>query len=226
MALTPCPDRRTNALVTVESGFTYEYSQPDEYHFCQDSVIAPWVIAQDLPSDLSADLKVLDVCAGCGVFGFELAFHRTDIAHIDFLEVQSVFQPHFARNAETVRAARGSGEFRFIQDNYRELAAPVFAAKYDLVIANPPYFHSSEGSLTAEPVKTRARFFMDASFQDLVSGVVNSLKPSGFAYLLVKSGDKHDRDHLMTIKSIAWNREVRVIADVRGTNLVRIGQIS
>jgi tRNA1Val (adenine37-N6)-methyltransferase len=206
--------------------FTYEYSQPSEYHFCQDSVLAPKLIAEDLPAQLAADFKVLDVCAGCGVFGFELQFHRPEIAQIDFLEIQSVFREHFDRNAEIVRDCRSKNDnrnpasFRFLDGCYTSLKNT--AEKYDLVIGNPPYFQIEDGSPTADPVKTRARFFQDASFDDLINGVLNTLKPNGHAYLLVKSGEKHARDPMTTIRSLAWNRDVTIVGDVRGTNLIRI----
>jgi tRNA1(Val) A37 N6-methylase TrmN6 len=90
-----------------EIPFTYEYSQPEEYHFSIDSIEMPWEVVTSLKARLAegelaaADLKewkVLDLCAGCGVLGFELNFHLPDLCHIDFVEVQEIYQNHFEHN--------------------------------------------------------------------------------------------------------------------------------
>src|ERR1700743_1312527 len=87
--------------------FTYEYSQPEEYHFSIDSIEMPWEIAQALKGRLHEgeltpeqikSWRALDLCAGTGVLGFELNFHLPEIRHIDFVEVQEIYQTHFEHN--------------------------------------------------------------------------------------------------------------------------------
>nr|WP_232004068.1 hypothetical protein [Legionella jordanis] len=48
-------------------------------------------------TDLSS-LKVLDLCAGCGVIGFELSWHLQGIRQIDFIEVQDIYTEYFFQN--------------------------------------------------------------------------------------------------------------------------------
>jgi tRNA1Val (adenine37-N6)-methyltransferase len=210
--------------------FTYQYSQPEDYHFCQDSVIAPQLIAEDLAKSRKPPERLLDVCAGCGVFALELQYHLPEISRIHFLEIQSVFEPHLHKNVELVNARRKENNQKQIEGalhafSFARLVEPQFEAHYDLIIANPPYFVPDEASLAENEIKRRARFFIDGSLAELIQGIQNALKPEGSAYLLVKSGEKHGSDRLQEIKTVAWNRPVETIADVRGTDLVRIGPV-
>lgn len=90
-----------------EIPFTYEYSQPQEYHFSLDSIEMPWEVANHLKDRIrdrefdAKDLlswKCLDLCAGTGVLGFEMNFHLPELTHWEFVEVQSVYQEHFQKN--------------------------------------------------------------------------------------------------------------------------------
>lgn len=87
--------------------FTYEYSQPDNYHFSIDSVEMPWEVMLSLRQrvadgklhlDEIKKWRVLDLCAGCGVIGLELNFHLPEVSRIDFVEVQNEYLNHFEHN--------------------------------------------------------------------------------------------------------------------------------
>ena len=71
--------------------FTYQYAQPGEYHFSMDSIHLAESVAKHLQSreDL-ASLRVLDLCAGCGVIGIELSWYLPLLKKIDFVEIQDV----------------------------------------------------------------------------------------------------------------------------------------
>ena len=237
--------------------FTQAYNQPHDYRFCQDSVLAPKLIAQDLINTRylergssgeassrlgsSVTMRALDVCAGCGVMGLELLHalgeKAKSLAEIDFLEIQARFEPYFRENTigyertqspavetetATPNAERPSPRLNWINDNYSRLSAPEFAGRYDLIIANPPYFEKSEGTLSENEMNNRARFFLDGSFDQLLKAVRNSLKPNGRAYVLMKSGKKHGRDAFTSARIELFDCEVVRLADVRGTDLVRI----
>ena len=196
--------------------FTFEYSQPDEYRFCQDSVIAPRLIAGDLHG-VNVE-HALDLCAGCGVMGFELQ-HTLDmaIADFDFLDVQDEFMPHFIRNLEITKL-----NGRWISANYSILETDEFRERYDLIVSNPPYFLAGEGSLSPSDLNNRARFFLDADLRSLLRGVRHALRPNGRAYLLMKSGKEHGRDAFTSARIGLFDCSVECIADVRGTDLVKI----
>ncbi|MEK7357683.1 MAG: methyltransferase [Bdellovibrionota bacterium] len=200
-----------------EKRYTQSYSQPESYRFCQDSVLAPLLIARDLGA-VGASTRVLDLGAGCGVMGLELAHALPALEKIDFLEIQAEFRSHFEAN----RGTTASEGFRFLEGHWKTLAHAPLAASYDVVISNPPYFHADEGSLGPDSLSNRCRFFLDDSFDGYMRSVRAALKPGGRAYLLVKTGERHGRDTLVTLRTIVWDCEVESIADIRGTDLVKI----
>ncbi len=209
--------------------FTFSYSQPEAYQFCQDSVLASLAIADDLlktePAEASA-FKALDACAGCGVMAFELmhalgtANRREAIASFDFLEVQPVFEAHFHENL--VRTKNSALASRWLNSNYSVLQSDEFREKYDLIIANPPYFEKEESTLSENKINNRARFFLDSTFETLLRGFRNALTPTGRAYFLMKSGKKHGRDALTSARVGFFDCQFKRLTDVRGTDLIKM----
>lgn len=203
------------------STFTFHYAQPDSYHFCQDSVLAPKLIAEDLRKSGAHPRFALDVCAGCGVMGFELLHalgSESSIERFDFLEIQNEFRAFFDLNVE----ATGFRKTRWLQENYEVLAGAAYADAYDLIIANPPYFKTGEGTPSPNQLNTRARFFVDSNLETLLMGIRNALTPNGRAYLLMKSGKEHGRDAFTSARLQLYPFTVEQLAEVRGTLLVRI----
>jgi tRNA1Val (adenine37-N6)-methyltransferase len=220
--------------------FPLTYSQPEAYHFCQDSILFPRLVARSIQQNIlekikSKSARVLDIGAGCGVLGLELALQLPDIESIDFLEIQNGFQAHFEINRLLVsqlasRSAAPSREgFRWINGNYEMLLNQEFTDCYDLIIANPPYFFMQEGIVSTSSFKSRCRFFLDSDFKTLIHAVVNALKPNGQAFLLVKSGERHGRSSLGDIWIAIGDSgkdtrrfQVSEIGDIRGTGVIEI----
>jgi hypothetical protein len=240
--------------------FTYEYAQPDGYRFCQDSVILPMFVARDRfgigespaaprveePAScerkflsLPLDFRVLDVCAGCGVVGLELAHYVSAMRQVDFLEVQPEFASAFQENLR--RTDRSPSEFRWLEMNYGVLSEQRFSESYDLIVGNPPYFTPGEGQMApggqtreseSRTMQNRCRFFLDGDLRILITGVANALRPGGRAYLLVKSGTLHGRDALRDVR--LWTAQYAVLSgrpltvdipvSIRGTPVVQISR--
>lgn len=205
--------------------FTYEYRQPADYHFCQDSVLFPKFVAQELNGlEIGPEFRALDVCAGCGVIGLELAFHEPRLGQIDFLELQrEEFEEAFLHN----RALAGRGpEYRFWPANYQVLTLPEHHGMYDLIVANPPYFFRGDGRLAPSQFQNRCRFFLDSDLETLLKGVANALKNSGQAFLLMKSGEVHGRDTLRQARlTLAGVASVEVVATIRATLVIRLKRV-
>jgi tRNA1(Val) A37 N6-methylase TrmN6 len=203
--------------------FTHEYAQPAEYRFCQDSIIFPHWLAQQLDrSKLTTHFRALDLCAGCGVIGFELAHLVPEIVNLDFLEIQTTFRDAFNENLKLT--GQGDKNFRFLEMNYDRLQAPEFRGHYDLVFANPPYFHPQDGKLSPSNINNRCRFFIDSGLPALIKGTINCLKPNGAAYLLIKPGHAHGRNQIADVTRIAAELSFRTepVADIRGTWVLKI----
>ena len=169
---------------------TFHYSQPDDYHFSHDSVFLAREIFERHSGQLTQNgVKILDLCAGCGIVGMDLIFHqlkeKSFNGEVDFLEVQEIYQPHFAKNKETLQSHFFDKplSLNWIQASY---ALTDGGKKYDLIVSNPPYFLMGQGLLSPNEFKNRCRFFMDSDWQTMIRFMKNSLKPEGRAYFLVR----------------------------------------
>lgn len=196
---------------------TFKYSQPDEYRFSHDSVFLARRVFEILNEENLSDLKALDLCSGCGIVGLDFLFHLKTAGKLvptkmDFLEVQEVYQKHFELNCESLGALKT--ELRFCLKNYETLCHPDQHNKYDLILSNPPYFDSSEGSLSPSEFKNRCRFFLDASIASYFSGIQNSLTDKGRAFIL-------SRRAIEPIEGL----KVQILEKIRGTPLYLLSSL-
>lgn len=189
---------------------TFKYSQPADYHFSHDSVFLAREVFERHRALLSeTQIKVLDLCAGCGIVGLDLLFHQLKEesfqGEIDFLEVQEVYQNHFETNLQTLQNIfLKTLQAKWIQNNYANILCE---KKYDLIVSNPPYFLVNQGKLSTNPFKNRCRFFIDSDLQMLIQFIKNSLKINGFAYLLVR--DELKKTLEASEKNISFPYQIR-----------------
>lgn len=174
---------------------TFHYSQPNDYHFSHDSVFLAREVYERHGSDLAKDdVKILDLCAGCGIVGMDLLFHqlkeKSFNGEVDFLEVQEVYQPHFEKNKEIMQGyfPEQPLNFKFIHQNYADVMS---FKKYDFILSNPPYFLLGQGVKSPSEFKNRCRFFVDSDWQTMLRFMQASLKPEGQAYFLVRDDLKN-----------------------------------
>lgn len=206
-------------MSSINSYPTFNYSQPDDYHFSHDSVFLAREIFQLKRKDLvGKDIQILDLCAGCGVVGMDLVFHQLKESEfqgeVDFLEVQLVYQSHFEINKKSLQGTFSNQDLKltFIQENYADIKDH---KKYDLIISNPPYFLKGHGVLSDNEFKNRCRFFLDSGWMEMLLFMKYSLKENGAAYFLV-------RDDLKKIieKESYFNQtlpKLSFISQIRGT---------
>lgn len=216
-------------MSSINPHYTFQYSQPEEYRFSHDSVFLARRAFELERENLQSDLRVLDLCSGCGIVGLDFLFHAREAGgplpmHADFLDVQDVYREHFDRNVQ--HSGFKNLNLKFKAMNYTSLTPE----SYDLILCNPPYFRKGQGRLSPQSFKSRCRFFLDASSAELWSAAAKALKPGGRAYLLVKEGSNHGHNSLHEIHSAlqeynkATDRVVglELVDYIRGTPLVKL----
>jgi tRNA1Val (adenine37-N6)-methyltransferase len=201
--------------------FTYSYKQPDEYHFCLDSIHLAEYLADHLRSraDLGS-LRVLDLCAGCGVIGLELSWYLRELMWFDFIEVQEIYTDYFYQNVAEVNRPELTLQWHNL--NYDVLLEKEWEAKFDLIVSNPPYFQAGHGMLSPSEFKNRCRFFLDSSFNNYILALANSLASGGEAYFLLRPLKQHGYNLLSDINKLLEDTVVSVmkITEIRGNDVM------
>lgn len=212
-------------MSSINPHFTFHYTQPEEYRFSHDSVFLARQVFELVSGDLSS-WRGLDLCSGCGIVGLDFLFHLkkaqlTMPAHFDFLEVQKVYQPYFEENLKNF--GDGLPSVRFLNQNYESLKSMPDSEKYDLILSNPPYFRPNQGKMSPSEFKNRCRFFIDSDFKTLIEAIDQALNPLGRAYILLRDLQDHGWSPLNEARKIlAGRRDIKQVADIRGTPVVMI----
>lgn len=168
--------------------------------------------------------EVLDLCAGCGIVGFDFAFHcESELKllpkKIDFIEVQDVYESHFLKNKALFKKLNA----HFIQQNYNTLTSPNRSVSYDLILCNPPYFLKEHGKLSPSEFKNRCRFFIDSDLETLLFSIENTLAPNGRAYVLIKESASHNYFPIKSLKEkFKTILKINTVHNIRGTDVVQI----
>lgn len=205
------------------------YHQPDQYRFSHDSVFLARNVFEMLTSHNKLPTTVLDLCAGCGIIGLDFLHHllaeqQNIPIRIDFIEVQEIYSPYFQMNVETLKAKfprSNQTVINFLNINYESFSDNM--QKYDLILCNPPYFETSQGSLSPSEFKNRCRFFIDGTFKGLLKFITKSLNTNGEAYVLLRDQSAHGIDILKQTENFLGSSFVlQKMDDIRGTHLIKI----
>ncbi len=206
--------------------FTYHYAQPDDYHFSLDSIQFAELVAKNLQTrtDLKS-MRILDLCAGCGVIGIELSWHLRDIRKIHFIEVQDIYTPYFQKNIAIVNRPELQLHWHLL--NYDELLKKEWENKFDLIVSNPPYFQSGQGILSPSSFKSRCRFYLDSTFENFILAIVNSLAPGGQAYFLQRPLQLHGHDLFANVQQLLHKENVSIkkVTQIRGTDVILVDKL-
>ncbi len=213
-------------MSSINPHYTFNYSQPEEYHFSHDSVFLSRRIFEQMPKVDLTGARALDICSGSGIIGMDFLFHRRAAeqsvpAEFDFLEIQDDYRPHFAENQ--TRLGPISTQFNFVHRNYDDLRLPEFKETYDLILSNPPYFFTWQGKQSPSEFKNRCRFFIDSDLKNLLLGIAASLKKSGTSYMLLRDLPEHGWSVMAEAEKICQGQlRIELLGDVRGTHFLRL----
>ncbi|WP_127714964.1 methyltransferase [Halobacteriovorax sp. HLS] len=134
------------------------YSQPDFYKFNTDSLELAKFSSQWMKG--RKDLKVLDLCSGCGVIGIEFFKKHQSVKEMHFIEKQLDFHSHLKKNIENISCVSQI----FIQD-YKDHDR---LEKYDLILINPPYFINGKGRTSPDERRQVCRSFGEGELESLI----------------------------------------------------------
>jgi tRNA1(Val) A37 N6-methylase TrmN6 len=153
-----------------------DYLQPSFYRFNEDSLkLVRWVLSQ-----VREARAILDLGAGCGVIGLELA----KSLHPEFLhlaELQPEFEIFLKHNLQNFLPSEVAGNFTLSSFGKLQLTE-----KFDLIAVNPPYFLPGRGEPSENPSKHLCRTFARDNWQELASCLSRHLDVSGSAFLIVR----------------------------------------
>lgn len=193
--------------------FTQEYSQPEDYHFCLEPVIAAECIGE-LCAQRSA-IQLADVGAGCGVFGLELCYQLgRKIKSLGTFEIQNEFAHHLAENSRrymqvsNIQIKSWMGDIREQHQAHR--------GQFDLVVANLPFFDPGEGRLSPSSLRNNCRFFLNGRLHELVFAISEILSENGEAYILGRERA------FAEVKEI----ELEPVAQIRQSVLMRLRRVA
>ena len=152
------------------------YSQPAFYRFNEDSInLVKWIQATGIKPD-----RILDLGAGSGVLGIELALLLTP-QKLTLVEVQEEFQSHLETNC------------RYFLSN--SVAHSIFIKsfldfksdqKFDLIVCNPPYYLPGNGELPQDPKRAIARTFLIDSWPILLKTISDAISAEGKGFIVLK----------------------------------------
>lgn len=156
------------------------YSQPDFYHFSEDSIaLADYLIANNL---LFEGASVLDVFSGCGVIGLEVLTKFNKSLQIDLVELQHEYQEHIVENIALTHSAPF---VRYHINHYRDFVVN-HKRDFDFILANPPYFDPSRVRPGKNKNKNICRQFEEGSLEEFIQLFYNRLSEKGRMLLVLR----------------------------------------
>lgn len=179
-----------------------DYHQPNFYRFSQDSLELVSSVEEIMRHQKHLPLKVLDLCAGCGVVGLETQL-RFPNWRIEYCELQASFFSYFEQNFALVFPSHVFNSSSYKVMNMRDLKIETLEDRYDLILSNPPYFSPESGRLPSSQERRLCRFFSKEEWRDFLSCLERSLKPQGQAFFLARENLWEKDDRISVVETLA-----------------------
>lgn len=136
------------------------YEQPGFYRFSEDSIRLSLLARKFCRSDVR--LSIVDLGAGCGVVGLELASMLDLGAHVVFCELQKDYLPILEANCLQLAQKKSSFTYEILNCDWSQIKR----GEFDLVLSNPPYFLDSAGKASSDLRTNTARRWSEQQEND------------------------------------------------------------
>lgn len=156
-----------------------DYKQPDFYHFNDDSIFLAKYIGKHFSGKTD---RLLDLCAGSGIIGIEVARELNKIERCSFIELQSEFIEFLKFNTAHFLPEK---VIKIYHSDFRNLNID---EKFDLIVINPPYFIEGRGRVAADTQRQRCRYINKNGPTELIQFILKSLTLDGAGYILIPKG--------------------------------------
>lgn len=191
-----------------------DYSQPEFYRFNQDSL----ELVKHVRSQVSQAEAILDLGAGCGVIGIELA-QTLRPAHLCLLEVQTEYRPHLEENLQDFLDVSIAQEITIASfSSFRS------TRRYDLIVCNPPYYLPGHGQESTDDHRRVARSFILDGWVELLNCIRHHLTEEGKAYIVIKNDETLIRHVRKILESSSLDSKFTVVQGLAFLQLALLGR--
>lgn len=151
-----------------------DYKQPKFYQFNEDSFLLIAEVIKDCKHPIKS---LLDVGAGCGVIGIELAI-KLNLERVVLLEKQKAFLESLEYNLNDYLDIKTEIIHKSIEETNMQ-------DEFDLIVSNPPYFRAGHGRVSPINEKQISRTFTNQmNISKWIECCLSYLKSDGFLYII------------------------------------------
>ncbi len=181
-----------------------KYSQPDFYHFGEDSLFLVNKFIEIESCYLAKKkqyFKILDLCCGCGVIGLEI-IKKLDHFVLESVDLQLIFKKHYLKNMKNNHITKMRA--CFIHSSVMDLRLCEENKKYmfyDYIVSNPPYFDDKKGRPAQNENRNLCRFFKKDGHFEFIKTVDYCLRSGGSFWLLKTTKTKNESFNHLEVES-------------------------
>ncbi|MFP5386907.1 MAG: methyltransferase [Bacteriovoracia bacterium] len=158
-----------------------DYLQPDFYRFSEDSL----KLVEKVRQRVKKAERILDLGAGCGVIGIELAISFLPRS-LTLVELQKEYEEFLVKNLELLLPPA------IVESKIEICSFSTWKSSgtYDLIVCNPPYYLPGHGQKNKDERRGNARSFLVDDWKILLEKIQVALSQEGKCFLVIKNDQR------------------------------------